>query len=182
MVQILYDRTKEVQEQPWLVPDIVWTNDRSSGRYGFGDFELAEADEANNSLGLAAFRPFETAVILCLMCDRRRPADTPDFSATGERRGWFGDTFDILAEEGEEDMGSLLWTLERAPITDQTGITAVAFAQEALATLIRQGLVDHFEITYQLDPANGFLGLDIKAFATARGFFYSNTIPVVTNV
>lgn len=179
MVQILYDRTKEVQEQPWLVPDLIWQNDLTVGRFGFADFELASVDEPQNAGGLAAYRPFDTAVILCLMCDKRRPVDVPDHSGTGERRGWYGDTFDINEQEGEGELGSLLWTLERAPISDDTGITAVAFCHDALQTLVKQGLCDHFDISYTLDPPNGALILKVTAYATGRGYFYANEIPVV---
>lgn len=140
--------------------DSVWVPDS-----GCADWAVADPDEEENNVGgMQARYPVETAIILCLFTDRRRPDWLVAGDDSAERRGWHGDTYDIEAEEGERPLGSLLWTLERAALTQETQDRARAYAEEALETLILQGVVARFEIETEIDQTANRLALGIKAY------------------
>lgn len=118
--------------------DSVW-----SPADGFADWKIASAAEIGNAGGLQSQNAIATAVTLALFTDRRLPADHPlAYLADRDARGWWGDGVEINADDGEDALGSLLWLLERAPLT-VSGISiatwAEQFAREALAPIVRQG-------------------------------------------
>lgn len=126
---------------PFLLWDSVW-----SPRAGMADWAMAEADETLNRGGLSAKRALATAVVLCLFTDKRVPQDHYlAYLADGDPRGWWGDGVDVRDDIGEGQLGSLLWLLERAPLTDEIGRFAEAEALTALAPLQSQGAVSRIE-------------------------------------
>lgn len=121
--------------QPYLAWDTVWDAQTQQG-----DWAIAGAGEKLNRGGLRATAGLQTAVELALFTDRRCPADHPLAKyADGDLRGWWGNSIDERADLGEAELGSLLWLLERAPLTDDIVRWSKALAEEALAPLIVQG-------------------------------------------
>lgn len=129
-------------EQPILLWDSVW---QPCG--GFADWALAGPDEPQNRGGLRSKAALHTAIIIALFTDRRIEKDHPlaYLVEDGDPRGWFGDGEDIHEDLGEGEMGSLLWVLARAPLTEEIRRWVEALAIEALATLIRQGVAVRIE-------------------------------------
>jgi phage gp46-like protein len=147
--------------------------------FGMGDWMLADPDEeANNRGGLQATHPLETAVYLMLMSDAYRPDEMLDPGESEDRRGWHGDYFDMIPADGERELGSLLWTLERAQLTETTAMMARSYATQALQTLIDQRLIAQVEITYRLDKPQGRLTLDIQLIAPSGEIVLANSFPV----
>lgn len=121
--------------QPNLLWDTNW--DASSG---VGDWALAGPTETLNRGGLQAVASLETAVILCLFTDRYCPPTHPlaKYIEGGDPRGYWGDGIDVREDLGEAPMGSLLWLLERAVVTDNTVQWAQSLALDALAPMLAQ--------------------------------------------
>ena len=88
-------------------------------------------------LGGAALSPAEQAVIVSLYSDA--PAQEGDAlpDTSGDRRGWWGDTY---ATTQGDHVGSRLWLLRRAKASVATAQLAAGYAQEALAWLVTSGL------------------------------------------
>lgn len=156
--------------------DSVWITNPNGSAGGHADWAIADPEvEENNVGGFQALRPVETAIIICLFTDRRRPDWLKGDDDSAERRGWHGDTYDIETEEGEGPLGSLLWTLERAALTQDTQDKARAYAEEALETLILQGVVASFEIETEVDQINNRLSLGVKAYGPDGEQTYAST-------
>jgi phage gp46-like protein len=173
MTDIAIRTTEGCDEQPFLLWDSVWNPDK-----GIADWSLADADETLNHGGLRAKAGLHTAVILCLFTDRRLPDDMPHPDSlagavaggeTGpsgaDRRGWHGDSYDVRPDLGEDEMGSLLWTLERGTLSDATARQAEAMAIEALQTLKRQDVVARIEVEATARPIDGRLDLIVRLFS-----------------
>lgn len=140
---------------PTLFPDTVWD--------GFiGDWAPAAPTEPSNRGGLRARAPLETAILLCLASDARAELSngeqTPDGS--NDPRGWAGDALDADIDP----LGSKLWLLRRHALNDDTGALAVVYAQSALFTLIKQGVVAKFDVTAEVVLEIGRLELFVNAF------------------
>lgn len=127
--------------QPLLLWDSVW-----NANLGVADWALAGSSETLNRGGLAATRALHSAVVLALFTDRRVPDTHPlRYLAGNDPRGWWGDGIDVRDDLGEDELGSLLWLLERAPLTDEIVRWAETMAIEALNPLLRQGVVVRIE-------------------------------------
>ena len=133
--------------QPILTWDTVW-----DAQSGFADWAYADRSEASNRGGLQAQAALQTAVILCLFTDRYCPPDHPlAFLIEGDDpRGWWGDGVDVARDQGEAPLGSLLWLLAHAPLTEEIARYAQAFALEALSVLIGQQAVVRVEAQTQI--------------------------------
>lgn len=85
----------------------------------------------------------ETAVIVSLFTDRVLPADQSPPDGSGDRRGWWADTY------REMPIGSLLWTLERRAISNRSALLAEAKAYciDALAWLVSDGVAGTVQVT-----------------------------------
>jgi phage gp46-like protein len=96
------------------------------------------ADLGISGGGLTMDPGLDTAVIISLFTDRRAEPDDPidPLSPTGDLRGWAGD---LLAEPGDR-IGSRLWLLRRAKMTDETISLVKAYAEEALQWLVDDGV------------------------------------------
>lgn len=147
--------------QPQLLWDSIWDAVR-----GCADWALAAASETFNRGGLAATRALETAIVIQLFTDRRVPADHPlrRYVDDGDLRGWWGDGIDVRTDLGETEMGSLLWVLARAPLTEDTRRWAETLALEALQPLNRQRIAARVDVQAISEPAIGRLDLVIKVY------------------
>lgn len=114
-----------------------------------GFFEIAATDfiEAPDLViengDLKADNGFETAVLISLFTDRFvAQDDLPD----GERevRGWWADN---VSEPSNDLIGSPLWTLDRAKISDQLESFLEDFAKEALKWMLEDGIASTITAT-----------------------------------
>lgn len=178
MVAFTFREDAETVAARAVPPDLVWQDGtREDAAIGYADFALARDDESANLKGLQSVSPLETAILIQLFTDARD--DSPDAE---ERRGWFGDVFDLDTRAHECPLGSLLWTLERAALTPDTGLTAVSFAQRALQIFVDQGLVQRFDVTHEIDAAAGLLALRIQAVGETGNLIFNRSIGVSGNV
>jgi phage gp46-like protein len=99
---------------------------------------LARADIAVAKGDLVADAGLRTAVLISLFTDAlaRPDDDIPD--GTDDRRGWWGDT--PIEGEAADPIGSRLWLLVRAKRTEETRRRAEAYARDALAWMVADGV------------------------------------------
>lgn len=143
----------DLPAEPLLDPDLVWN--------GFvGDLVTTSLADPVNPGGLRSTQALVTAVLICLMTDRR--ADATELRDGDINRGWPGDSFDV--SDGEPPLGSKLWLLRRRALTDGIEVLAQDYAQEALQTLIDQGAVVRFDITATADRVRRRLDLAIAGY------------------
>tara|TARA_B100000700_G_scaffold15695_1_gene15456 strand:+ start:4578 stop:5027 length:450 start_codon:yes stop_codon:yes gene_type:complete len=104
------------------------------------DLELLDGDLASDD-GL------RTAVALALLSDRRAEPDDvlPDGNdgPRGDRRGWWADA---IAERDGDRFGSRLWLLSREKTLPEVRRDAEAYAHEALAWLLEDGVAAAVEV------------------------------------
>jgi phage gp46-like protein len=146
-----------VIDETVLAPNLLWDTVWD----GFiGDWAPAAATERSNRGGLRARAPLETAILLCLMSDRR--AEPRDFipDGSGDPRGWAGDAIDSSIAP----LGSRLWQLRRHELTDETADLAELYANEALQTLIDQGVAASVEVNARAALEQGRIELFVSLF------------------
>ncbi|MEM9734235.1 MAG: phage GP46 family protein [Pseudomonadota bacterium] len=136
-----------------LDPDIVW-----NGRVG--SLRVTPHDHPSNPAGFQAEQAIATAVLICLQTDRR--VDPSELADGEENRGWPGDGFDL--EPGETPLGSRLWLLRRRALTEEIEIEAQDYAEEALQTLIDQGVFVRVKATARADFEFNRLDLTVDGF------------------
>lgn len=115
-----------------------------------GDLEIVAND-------LAVDDGLETAVMLSLFIDRRANEGDELPDGSDNRRGWWGDALPVVAQDV---IGSRLWLLSREKEQPSVLERAKAFAQEALAWLIDDGVAAAVTVTAEF-TAVGLLGLQI---------------------
>jgi phage gp46-like protein len=101
---------------------VLWDNTNA-----LGDWGLAQGD-------LQTGQDLETACLVSLFTDALA---TPDFiptDGTGDRRGWWADTYEVTPP------GSNLWQLDRAKKTRDTLGAARGYTLDALQWLIDDGV------------------------------------------
>lgn len=86
-------------------------------------------------------RSLTRAVYISLFSWRRAEIDDP--VDDDERYGWWGDSFPMIANDR---IGSRLWLLRRAKLTNQTIGDAQLYAREALQWLLDDGHILALEI------------------------------------
>lgn len=139
--------------EPLLDPDLVWD--------GFvGDLAITSLADPVNPGGLRSGQALATAVLICLMTDRR--VDATELRDGDVNRGWPGDGFDL--QPGETPLGSKLWLLRRRALTPGIEIVAQDYAREALQTLVDQGAVVRWDVTATANRPQSRLDLDIQGF------------------
>ena len=119
----------------------------------------ATTDMSNERLAV-----LHQAVILALFADARAQASDGDPLADGNPRGWPGDHF---RPTDQAAVGSRLWTLSRARLSDETARKAQDFADEALAHLVTEGLCSRVAVTTAIEanPAGGKrLSLTVRTY------------------
>lgn len=139
--------------EPLLDPDIVW-----DGR--IGDLATTSLSDPVNPGGLRSGQALATAVLICLMTDRR--VDASELPDGVDNRGWPGDGFDLAA--GERPLGSKLWLLRRRALTAEIETLAEDYALEALQTLIDQRAVVRVEASALADRAANRMTLDVRLY------------------
>jgi phage gp46-like protein len=92
--------------------------------------------------GVTAYAPDVTedlprAVLISLFSWRRANAD--DDLPGSQKYGWWGDTYPVLTNDR---IGSRLWLLSRAKLTNQTVLKAKEYAEEALKWMIDDGVAE----------------------------------------
>lgn len=147
--------------QPLLLWDSVWVP-----ALGFADWALAGPDETQNRGGLRAKAALATAVVLALFTDVRCPDDHPlRYLADGDQRGWWGDGIDVRTDLGEAPLGSLLWLLERAPLTSEiVSRWAPTIVKDALAPLVRQLAVTRIDVETSANETQSRLEILIRLY------------------
>lgn len=80
-------------------------------------------------------QPLVRSVLISLFTWRR--ANDDDDVPSADRRGWWADAF---APEQGDKIGSRLWLLGRAALSDQTPAQAELYAREALQWLVDDGV------------------------------------------
>jgi phage gp46-like protein len=162
----------------------LWDSDWDVER-GQADWAMADPDEASNHGGLRAKAAIETAVVLALFTDKRVPVDHPlAYLADGDNRGYWGDGIDVRDDLGEGELGSLLWLLERAPMTIRgtpAATWAEQFANEALATLITQGVCVRIEISATSVEIEGRIELTVALYGRDGARVYDRNFDVLWN-
>lgn len=115
-----------------------------------------EFDIALQGADLLSDEGLNTAVLLSLNLNAR----------ANNQNGWWAD----VATADARPVGSKLWTLARAKLTQQTLLDAQAFAQEALAWLVSMGIAQRVQIT----PSQKHSTLALRiAIIRADGSLYS---------
>jgi phage gp46-like protein len=115
-------------------------------------------DGQTTPLGLDAADPLVRAVIVSLVTWRRANPDDdlPDVGTQAQRMGWWGDSFPSVANDR---IGSRLWLLSRAKLTDTAVAQAKEYAKEALQWLIDDGVAARVQVDSERH------GLDTLALA-----------------
>lgn len=151
--------------------DTVW--DATEGR---GDWALAEDDETGNQGGLRAKAALETAIVLSLFTDRRVDPQHPlAWLADGDNRGWWGD-----GVGDDEPLGSLLWLLERSPLTGpETERWAVALAEESLAGLVGKGAAVRLDVEATAVPLHSRLELLVRLYGRDGALLYDRRFDMI---
>ena len=88
--------------------------------------------------------PLVRAVIVSLFTWRRANADDVLPDPLGFRMGWWGDSYPPVANDR---IGSRLWLLSRAKLTDTTAHRAMDYAREALQWLIEDGVAARVDVS-----------------------------------
>lgn len=156
------------QKEPLLDPDLVW-----NGVYA--DLVQTSLADPDNPGGLRAQEAIETAVLICLMTDRR--ADPSELRDGDVNRGWPGDGFDI--ELGETPLGSRLWLLQRRALTSDIEQLAEDYAREALQTLIDQGAFVRIDVAATADRPRNSLDLAVAGYGRDGARTYDRKFAVL---
>lgn len=128
------------------------------------DWSLAPSagGEAGRYFGLAEDDGLQTAVIISLFTDRR--ADDADrLPGADDKRGWWADAY---AEIDGDKIGSRLWLLAREKQTQLVLVLAKAYAEEALAWLLEDGIARAVNVSAEI-VREGVLGLGIEILRAA---------------
>ncbi len=147
--------------QPQLLWDSVW-----NVAAGFADWAVASATEIYNRGGLRARATLSTAIVLQLFTDRRLPADHPlrKYVDDDDLRGWWGDGVDVRVDLHEDELGSWLWALSRAPLNEDTRRWTETLALSALQTLVDQGIAARITTQAIMEPAIGRMDLLVRVY------------------
>lgn len=137
----------------WALPQAVFPFAADdAGRPIIGPDGFAVAKVASGSLpgaGLVSGSDIETAVLISLHTDAAAGDDDVIPDATGDPRGWWGDSA----------IGSKLWLLARAKKTPATLLLAKAYAEAALAWLVEDGAAASITVTAEWVSPGAMLGL-----------------------
>ena len=104
--------------------------------------DTLRADWLSGNGDLLSGDDLQSAIMISLFTDRLTHKD--DDYDDEHRRGWWADT-------GTDDfIGSRLWLLRRQKLTTQIARKAEDYAREALAWMIKDGVVSNIEIGTQI--------------------------------
>jgi len=160
-------------DAPYLLWGTIWDPVAQSS-------DWAVSTAANNPGGFEVGDPIATAVIIGLLTDRRCPSDHPLAKyADGDPRGWWGDGVDVRADLCEDQLGSLLWLLERATATEDNRRWAETFALDGLTPLLACGAARMIVPTATLYPAQNAITLDVRIAGCLGGVHYDRNFEQV---
>lgn len=92
----------------------------------------------------------QTAIIISIFTDRRAGRDDKLPQGETDRRGWVGDEFMSEDFDARSDpWGSLLWTCYVGKSSQEVAERARFAVSEALAWMVRDGIVSRVEVTAQ---------------------------------
>jgi len=89
-----------------------------------------------------------TAILISLFTDRQASTDDPLPGNNSDRRGWWAD------ELFSEPIGSKLWLLERAKLTENNIALFTQYAEDALKWMVNRKLCSKVTITVSRDSSN----------------------------
>lgn len=119
-------------------------------------WQLDNADIVIRNADIALDDSLTTAVIVSLFTDRRALAsDVLPSGASTDKRGWWGDSFNT------RPIGSRLWLLSREKQLSSVLHRAKSYAEEALAWLVEDELVNALTVTATA-PETGCLLLSVS--------------------
>lgn len=119
-------------------------------------WQLDNADIVIRNADIALDDSLTTAVIVSLFTDRRALAsDVLPSGANTDKRGWWGDSFNT------RPIGSRLWLLSREKQLSSVLHRAKSYAEEALAWLVEDELVNAVTVTATA-PETGWLLLSVS--------------------
>lgn len=118
-------------------------------------------DYALSGLGLEDDDGLESMVVISLFTDRRARDDDALPDGSGDRRGWWGDTFTGAR------IGSRLWLLNREKQTHETLRRAKDYAAEALEWILEAGFCNRIEVDTSF-PKRGVIGLRVTITKTGE--------------
>lgn len=102
----------------------------------------------------------QTALLLSLFSDRRADADDVLPDNSGNRRGWFGDSF---ADVPGDKFGSRLWLLAREKQQPVVLQRAREYAREAVRWLVEDGVARSFDVDAEF-PALGVWAIEVSVY------------------
>ena len=105
------------------------------------DPDSGDCDLTATASEYARDESLETAVLISLFSDAR--VDKADLPGGGDRKGWWGDSF---LDDDDESLGSKLWLLETRKNTAESERLARAWAEEALAWMVADGVASRVEV------------------------------------
>lgn len=116
-----------------------------------------EADLAIEGGDLVLEDGLQTSAVISLFSDRRARLDDAIPAGDGDRRGWVGDAWPVVAGD---QVGSRLWLLGREKELAETLRKAREYGREALAWLIEDGIAASVDVTATA-PRRGLLRLAV---------------------
>lgn len=120
-----------------------------------GEYDIAVSPSGD----LEGVNDLSTAVLVSLLTDRRANGDQVALAPL--RRGWIGDVEPIIPGYR---IGSHLWLIEPGRATRKTVNEAVTACQEALQSMIDQGIADNIEVSGELgSPRQATIRIDVTA-------------------
>lgn len=123
---------------------------------------------------LASTNSFETALLMSLFGEKR--ASISEMPIAQNRRGWLGNTFGDI--EGFE-MGSKLWLLDQARLTQDTLNLAITYAKDGMRWLVDFEHLERVRVTGEIIDNNIRLDITLlrsEAISETRSFFlWENT-------
>lgn len=113
--------------------------------------------------GLADDPGLETPVMVSLFTDRRVSEVEASKVPGGDRRGWWAESPTLRIDSEEPVMGSRLWLLRGKPLRASVLPTAEAYADEALAWMLDEGIAGRI-VCRALLLSRIRLGLEVTIF------------------
>lgn len=149
--------------------DSVWSNELGAADWSKAGTGIAESW---NRGGLRATRAIETFVVLALFTNKRCPDDHPLAKyAEGDLGGYWADGLSRL--EGEPDLGSLLWLLERNIVSEENRRWAEVLAYDALKPALTSGLAAKITTAATILPNRNGVLIDVALYARDGNTLYA---------
>jgi len=116
-----------------------------------GGFDISIDPATGDLLQTAGF---DTSLKMSLFEERR--ANREEMVPSERRRGWWGNT---LFDEADFEIGSKLWLLDQARLTQETLNKAIDYARTALQWMIDDNHVEEVEVSGELRPETIILNI-----------------------